>query len=314
MNSSRSRRIAHQSLARIAPRGAMITSTRMGRQQLAPKMNGIVLPFRSASAIPQTSGLLMSKFMQPITATSQTSVEEFDSALWQYVSLAGDPIAVLSTATARDPTMVMGYVLSAALQLLSTGLTGNSANVQELRAKIREVVRTGKVTEREKVAATAIELLATGHWRLAAAIIDNQLMRSPTDLLFVRLSHDIHFFLGETEQLLQSLNRVFQYWDPTMPGYGRVCGMLSFALCENGNFERAEELAMMALHLDNMDVWAAHGAVHVYEMMVCSSLVRFICTYLFSGILVIVLFFTIKYISVRPLTPYLIYRAVVKKD
>jgi len=51
-----------------------------------------------------------------------------------------------------------------------------------------------------------------------------------------------------------------------MPGYGYVSSMFAFGLEECGAYERAEELAMGALHLDPRDAWALHAAVHCAEM------------------------------------------------
>ena len=50
------------------------------------------------------------------------------------------------------------------------------------------------------------------------------------------------------------------------PGYGFVCGMYTFGLEENGQYEAAEEQARRALEANPRDVWAVHAQAHVFEM------------------------------------------------
>lgn len=96
------------------------------------------------------------------------------------------------------------------------------AALQGLRA------RGLKLTRREQAHLGAVEALANGAMRVAAIHWESVLQDFPTDIVTVRLLHDLYFLLGDSRNLRDSPARVFQAWDPTMPGYGRLCGMLAF--------------------------------------------------------------------------------------
>lgn len=210
---------------------------------------------------------ISSEHMQPVTATSSAAVAQYDSAVASYLTLSGDPVANLTSAIKSDPSLVMAHVLNAALHLLSTAITADFPVVAEARQAIKAAVSSGNTTPRERAAGIAIEALAAGRWRFAAAVIEAQLAREPMDAILVRLAHDIYFFLGDSKNLRDGVARVFPCWDPTAPGYSRLCGMLAFGFEEMNHYDRAEEMAMTALNMDPQDAWATHAATHVYEMM-----------------------------------------------
>lgn len=121
-------------------------------------------------------------------------------------------------------------------------------------------------TDREKAVLLAAKAWREGHQRLSAALLEGALRQSPADALLVRLLHDIYFFLGDNLNLRNSVARCMQSWDPSMPGYGFVSGMLSFGFEECLQFDRAEDFGMQAVNLNPEDSWAVHAVAHVYEM------------------------------------------------
>jgi hypothetical protein len=205
--------------------------------------------------------------MQPVTAASDAAVSAYDAAVYGYLRLSGDPLAQLAHATTVDPSMTAAHALTAAFLLLSSGASGAHPVVAGARRAAAACARrAGGALPREVALLLCVEALAAGRWALAARVLEAQLAAAPADALLLRMAHDIYLFLGDARGLRDSSARVFQTWDPTMPGYAHVCGMMAFGLEETGHYERAEELAMAALHMDPRDAWAAHAAVHVYEM------------------------------------------------
>lgn len=250
-------------LSLYAPVSSLPRSRHALPEHLAPQAHFRNRRFASS---PASMGSLASQHMQPVTGSSPSAVSLYDRALWQYTSLSGDPVATISEAIAQDPALVSAHILNAAMHLLSTAVGRENVTVQQALECMAAAVREGRVTPRERRLISAVQALADGRWRLAAAILEQQLAASPCDLLTIRLAHDIYFFLGDSRNLRDSVARAWPAWDPTMPGYGRVTGMLAFGLEECGAYQQAEELAMTAINMDPADAWALHAAVHVYEM------------------------------------------------
>ena len=210
---------------------------------------------------------IRSVHMQPLTCAFSSALASYDEAVFRYLSLSGDPLALLRAATTADPSFTAAHALTAAFLLLSTGHSGANPRVAEARAACLACLKRPRgALPREIALALCVEALAAGRWALAARVLEAQLLCAPADVLVLRLLHDIYLFLGDTRALRDSVARAFQAWDPTMPGFAYVCGMLAFGLEENGQYERAEELAMAALHMEPGESWALHAAVHVCEM------------------------------------------------
>jgi hypothetical protein len=233
---------------------------------LAQRLPAALPRLLSRGLATQRPALLPSQHMQLLTCASSEAVRLHDAAVTSYLTLRGDPIKALRAATALDPHFVAGHALLGAFVLLSTGHAGGHPLVAGARLAGCEAVRAGRATPREVHLVLAVEALAAGRWGLAARVLEHQLSLLPTDAMVLRLLHDLYFFAGDSRALRNSVARAFQAWDPAMPAYGHVCGMLAFGVEECGDLERAEELAMGALTRDAQDIWALHAAVHVHEM------------------------------------------------
>ena len=207
-----------------------------------------------------------SAHMQPLTCSSPAAVELYDEALGQYVSLSANPVVTLERALALEPNFLAAHTLIAWLYILGTGVIRTSENLDRPLSAALKLVRSGAGSPRERALVFAASAWISGRIRLSAAILEAQLLRSPTDLLIVRLLHDTYYVLGDARNLRDSVGRVLQSWEPTMPGFGKLLGMAAFGYEENAEYDRAENLAMQALGMDSGDVWAMHAALHCYEM------------------------------------------------
>jgi tetratricopeptide (TPR) repeat protein len=123
----------------------------------------------------------------------------------------------------------------------------------------------GKLDTREMQLLQGTEAFARGHLRLAASIFEKILLSHPLDILTIRTLHDIYYILGDITNMRDCVSRVFSNWEPRMPCYGNVMGMLAFGLEETGVTERAEEYGMQAINMNPSDAWALHAVVHVLD-------------------------------------------------
>jgi hypothetical protein len=228
--------------------------------------------------------------MQAITASSQAAVDVYDAGVSSYLALAGNPVADLEVAIQRDPDFLMGHALIGMLFVLSTGYTPSHPTLARSLSKTRELVSKGVGTEREQAFVAALHLWADGRIRAASHVLESILLRHPTDAVTIRAAHDTNFFTGDSINLRNSIARVFREWDPSMPEYAKICGMLAFGyasactlcisiqkygtyviLCfcrleENNQYGEAEEYGMQAINMDPTDAWGLHAIIHVYEM------------------------------------------------
>lgn len=207
-----------------------------------------------------------SKNIQPISSTSPECASLIDKATDEYLSLSGDPITHLKRAAVLDPESPTPRLLLSSLYVLGTGSVTTMPAIIEATKVTKAALQAGKCNPREVALSLAVESMLMGRWRFACQVLEARLSRNPADVMLLRILHDLYFFLGDSRNLRDGVGRYFQAWEPTMPGYGRVCAMLGFGLEETGAYDRAEELAMTALTLDPFDVWAVHSAAHVYEM------------------------------------------------
>lgn len=224
-----------------------------------------ILQSRCSSSVPNNPQQRSSN-IQSISSSSPECASLVDKATDEYLSLSGDPVALLKRAAVVDPESPTPRLLLASLYVLGTGSVATMPAVIEARKVVAEALQSGRCNPREVALSLAVEAMLMGRWRFACQVLEARLSRNPGDVMMLRILHDLYFFLGESRNLRDGVGRYFQAWEPTMPGYGRVCAMLGFGLEETGAYDRAEELAMTALTLDPFDVWAVHVAAHVYEM------------------------------------------------
>jgi tetratricopeptide (TPR) repeat protein len=124
----------------------------------------------------------------------------------------------------------------------------------------------GKVGSRGDRHLRAARAWSDGDLAGAALQLEAALGADPHDLLALRVTQDLYFFLGDGRSLRESAARVVRQWSRPEPGWGYVQGMYSFGLEESGQYRRAEAAAGAALDADPADVWAIHTLAHIAEM------------------------------------------------
>jgi tetratricopeptide (TPR) repeat protein len=191
------------------------------------------------------------------------SLRRCEHALELLLTHRGNPSVEIERALAEDPRCVFGHCLRAAV-----------------------IVRADNGAARSKLAAsvTAIEALCPdiddlGHRHAAAArawLEDDPALAAeryggividwPRDILALAVAHALDFRLGRRRMMRDRIAQVLPEWDATVPGYASVLAMYAFALEENGQYRRAEEIARRALAFDPQHPGAIHVLVHVMEM------------------------------------------------
>ena len=194
---------------------------------------------------------------------SPESAAAYDAAVSDYFALGGDPAGKLRNAIRADPGFGLGATALAALYLTG-GFRPDHAQMKAALKTARLAAR--RATPREKLHLEAVESWAEGRLKDAAAVWEEILVEHPTDALALRVSQDVHFNLGASTAMRDSVARVLPEWPDDDPLTGFVWGMHAIGLEETGQYAAAEAAAREALRRNPADVWAAHALAHVFEM------------------------------------------------
>ena len=199
------------------------------------------------------------------TAANEAAVRHFDATIAQYLRFGTDTGDCLKRTLAEDPEMALAHCLKGCFFMLFC--------IPALVAKARASLDAGRraaaergATERERRHLDALDAWTRGEFEQAVAHLEAILAGHPRDVLALRLAHYLHFYLGDDENLRDSIGRVLHAWDDSVDGYGYVLGMHAFALEEWGACEEAERMGRSAVERNPADLWAVHAVAHVMEM------------------------------------------------
>jgi len=199
----------------------------------------------------------------PMTGADTHALARYETALIQFQSYVGDPIATIDEAVAASPAFVAGHLFKALALFTLTERKFMPLAVTALEAARRHATRAN---DRERGLIHAIELLLEGRWHDACRALDQVLAAYPRDALALQASHLMDFYRGDALNLRNRISRVLPHWDASVPGYSYVRGMHAFGLEEMNQYAEAEATALRALAIQPKDGWAVHAAVHVMEM------------------------------------------------
>jgi hypothetical protein len=199
------------------------------------------------------------------TAASQDAVDCFDATIREYTHFGTDTGARLKKTLTADPGFAMAHVLRGSfMQLFCVPVLTEKA--KQSLAKAREAGASGGIDEREGHHIAALDAWIAGDLRGALDHWESILLHQPLDMLAVKLSQFVHFYLGDSRRLRDSIARILYAWEPLVPGYANVLGMYAFGLEECGDYASAERTGRRAVEMDPADPWAVHAVAHVLEM------------------------------------------------
>jgi tetratricopeptide (TPR) repeat protein len=199
----------------------------------------------------------------PVSAARSESLQHYETALRQFQSYVGDPIATLDAALAEDPDFVTGYLMKG-LVLYTLGERKYGPTVAACLGAAVE--RSERANERERVLMQALRQFLAAQWNEGSRTLDRVLVEYPRDAAALQSAHLMDFFRGDALNLRNRVTRVLPHWDSALPGYSYVLGMHAFGLEEMNQYPQAEVEARRALEIEPRDGWAVHAGTHVMEM------------------------------------------------
>lgn len=222
---------------------------------------------RSVSGLPQPANMTtittdnaVDQHGNPLTADPE-AVALYDRAIDRYLRFHPDVVAHATTLAEHHGDAAMSNALVAYLHLSST--QRSDADVARSAWQAMSATPMGA---REQAHHAAIGAWVDGRWHDAATLLDDLLVRWPTDLLALQMGHGLDFFVGDAANLRDRPGRSLSALDPAHPHTGFVRGMQAFGLEESGHYEAAEDAGHTALDANRDDVWAIHAVTHTYEM------------------------------------------------
>jgi tetratricopeptide (TPR) repeat protein len=198
-----------------------------------------------------------------VSCASPKALAGYESALAQFQSYVGDPIATLDATLAEAPEFVIGHLFKA----LALFTASEKQFVPAAEAALADAVRhLASATGRERALAAATRRFLDGDWDAGCRQLDRILMEHPRDAMVLQVAHLMDFYRGDAQNLRNRVSRVLPHWDESVPGYSYVLGMHAFGLEEMNQYPEAETAGRRALALQRKDAWAVHAVAHVMEM------------------------------------------------
>jgi tetratricopeptide (TPR) repeat protein len=196
---------------------------------------------------------------EPVAAASRETIVRLDDAIDAYLGARADTRDRLNRVLDGEPENALARCLDGYLHMLSSRREGF--------ARAREVVTaTVPSTRRETLHLGALDAWSQGDMQEAARRWDVVLDEHPRDLVALKVSQFVLSYLGESQRMRETVERVLPAWEPDVPGYGVVLGCHAYALEEAGEYALAEAAGLHAVELNPADIWAAHAVAHVREM------------------------------------------------
>jgi hypothetical protein len=200
-----------------------------------------------------------------VTAAAQEAADAFDRTLVAYLRFGNDIGDLLKTTYSLDSEMVLANVLR--------GYFMHMMGMRVLVPKAQQALDAAQrgaatATKREQLHIRALEAWCRLDLAGATAAWEESIREHPTDVLGVKMLHYTHFYMGDAENLRNSVGRVWHAWEgrEDIPTYGYMMSMRAFGLEETGDYARAESLGRAAFNLNEADAWAVHTVAHVCEM------------------------------------------------
>jgi tetratricopeptide (TPR) repeat protein len=199
----------------------------------------------------------------PITVANDEALAAYERAIAGYLAQKRDTMDELDAALAADPEFVLAHCLKAYLLRMAY----DPAFLPAARDSVAAAKKVSAgATDREQRHVSAAELLLDEDIVEALAILDGVAIDHPTDLVTLKLTQFTHFWRGDAANMRDVIGRALYAWEPGMPGYGFVLGLLSFGFEENGEYGSAERVGREAVDLNPEDSWAVHAVAHTIEM------------------------------------------------
>ncbi len=197
----------------------------------------------------------------PYSADDPETLTQFDRVIDQYLTYSTTTMTTLEQIQAQDPNFVMGHVFR--------GYQLKSASDPRFLTAIDQSLIAAQAaggTDREQLHIQALDAWRQDDTLTVTAILDQILIKDPTDLIALKAANHLHFYRGDVARMRDSIERSLPHFPQDHPWRSFVVGMLSFGHEECGNYSDALACGEAAVAEQPMDMWAAHAVGHVHEM------------------------------------------------
>ena len=185
---------------------------------------------------------LTTVYGSPVQTSSSDAADMYAYVLDQYVHDRKISFDVLKRAVELDDDFVHPRCL--------LGLTDDS--------RTKEMVELVKYSNSSY--AQALNAYAENRYEDVAEILDETLLRRPSDLVAVKLASDVLFKAGETKNRRSVVPRVLDRWVESEPGYAQLLSIHANAMIDDGDARSAEDLAMRVLTMEPHNTSAVFAA------------------------------------------------------
>ena len=201
----------------------------------------------------------------PVTLSSSSALEDWNGVIMGLLSHGRQTPVHLGRVMEAAPDFAMGHA-ARGLFCLMTGRAEMLTTARDAHATAQAMAAQTPVTSREAEWIAALGLWLDGKPTAAIATIEEVLTALPHDTLSMKLSHGIHFMLGDRVGMRASVERVLDAHGDHHGCHGYLLGCHAFALEETGDYALAERTGRAGLEQAGDDAWGLHAVAHVYDM------------------------------------------------
>lgn len=192
-------------------------------------------------------------------------MRHFDEAITAYLGFRRETGDHLKAALKADPDFAMGHCTRGYFLKLFVNRALDGKVADALAAAQNSAEERG-ATRRERDHIAALSAWHAGDWQGALECWERILLDNPLDVLALKLSNYMYFYLGDSLNVRDSVARVLYAWNEETPGHGFLLGMYAFGLEECEDYIDAEAVGQNAMEINPADIWAIHAVTHVMEM------------------------------------------------
>ena len=182
-----------------------------------------------------------------VTTDSADAVDALNRAFNGYFKFRTDAMSNLDAAIAADP----GFALAHAAR----GILIESLKKPQLHAAVADALQAATsarppTSVREQHYLAALEAALAGRVTEAVTHYQQIVIDHPHDLFAMRLAQSELFWIGEVGWMRDISEHAASQWSAAVTGFPAYLSIRAFGLEENGDYQRAEEYARLAVELD----------------------------------------------------------------
>lgn len=201
----------------------------------------------------------------PTTSENPEALEYYNQAQDDFLYFRGALVDNINQSLQVDPNFALGYAYKAYVGVLGTEAS-DAITSRKIFESYLASANLNQLLERERLHLKAAQMLLEGDFLAAGNLLYNISQENPRDLLALSVGHQIDFFTGNANLLLNRIESALPAWTADDKYYSNILGMLSFGFEELGQYDRAEQAGLEAIEHNSKNVWAIHAVTHTYEM------------------------------------------------